>query len=119
MHTAADFDVELINTIVSDQGVAMLFDDQLNYVAVSAPACIHFRMKKEELIGRCVLDIFPDIIASANHRNMLRALKGESIMNSRIVSRMGIPMETSYIPVYPDGYVKGILVYAKKIEDAV
>lgn len=118
MHTAADFDIELVNTILSEKEIAVLFDDQLNFVAASAPALLHLQQREDELIGRCVLDVFPDVIASANHRNLLRALEGESIMNVRLVARNGIPFIATYIPVYPDGYVKGIVVYGRKIEES-
>lgn len=118
MHTAADFDIELVNTILSEKEIAVLFDDRLNYVAASAPAILHLKKTAQELIGRCILDVFPDVIASANHRNLLRALEGESIMNVRLIARNGVPFIATYIPVYPDGYVKGIVVYGRKIEEA-
>lgn len=117
MHTAADFDIELVNTILTEKEIAVLFDDHLNYVAASPSAFAHLKMSEEEIIGRCLLDVFPDVIASAGHRNLLRALEGESIMNYKIIGRHGIPFNATYIPVYPDGYVKGIVVYARKIEE--
>jgi PAS domain-containing protein len=118
MHTAADFDIQIIQTVLSAPDIAILFDNQLNYVALNDNACRHFDRKKEELLGRCVLDIYPDIIASANHRNMLRALDGEAILNCRVTGRTGILFNISYIPVFPEGSVKGILLNAQKIETA-
>lgn len=113
MHTASDFDTGLINAVLSEKDIAVLFDDHLNYVAVNETICRHLNMKRDELVGRCVLDLFPDIIASTNHRNMLRALDGEAILNYKLIGRNGVPFTITYIPVHPDGYVKGIVLFAR------
>ncbi len=118
MHTAADFEIEILDIVKSASDITVLFDKRLNYVALNAAALRHLKMAEEELIGRCILDLFPHLIASPNHKNLLRALEGESIMNFELKSMNGVLFKTSYIPILPDGLIKGILVNAQKIENA-
>jgi DNA ligase-1 len=61
---------------------------------------------------------FPEYYSLKNLLPEGIALDGEIIMNYRITARNGTPLIASYIPVYPDGIVKGILVNARKIEVA-
>lgn len=114
MRTAADFDIELIETVMSQTDIAVLLDTQLNYVAVNEAACNHLRLSSEQLVGRCILDLFPDMIASASHRNLLRALDGETIINFKFTGRYGTQLQADYVPVYPDDMVIGILISARK-----
>lgn len=116
MHTITDYDTELIEAIRKTDDIAVLFDEQLNYVALNDAAFIHMQRTSEELIGRCILDLFPDVIASSNHRNLLRALSGETIINSRLKGRLGDEFIATYMPVFFENSIIGIAVNAQKIK---
>lgn len=95
--------------------IVVVFDRNLNYLETNEAACAHLKMTPAELIGKNVLDLFPDLIASKNHRNLLRALGGEILRNMIVESRMGQRFKITYTPLVKEGLVSAILVNARKM----
>jgi hypothetical protein len=104
--------VEIQNQILSSTDIAVLFDADLKYVLANNVACRHLKRSAAELIGQCILDLYPEIIASPNHRYMLRALNGECISNVLIAGHNGDQFETTYMPFYQQTAIAGLLVNA-------
>lgn len=110
--------VEIQNQILSSTDIAVLFDSDLKYVLANQVACLHLKRSAGELIGQCILDLYPEIIASPNHRYLLRALHGECISNVLITGRNGDHFKTTYMPYYQNAAVAGILVNAHLLRAA-
>jgi len=90
--------------------ISVAVDAKIQYIAVNDAACAHLNIKPGDLIGKSALDIYPEIIASENHRNILKALSGESIDGELIESRAGALLLTSYRPVFLEESVKAIIL---------
>jgi PAS domain S-box-containing protein len=91
----------------------VVFDRNLNYIMVNETACKTLDRPSSDIIGKCIIDLYPEIIASKNHRNLLSALSGHTIQDD-IPSLSGTKLySTLYKPVTIDGKVMGILVKSK------
>lgn len=92
--------------------IVVVFDSGLNYVYVNHAACIQLDRKPEQLIGKSIIDLYPEIIASRNHRSLLRAFQGETL-HGVIESRKASFFETFYEPVFAGGQVVRVIVRAR------
>lgn len=93
--------------------IAVVLDQDLVYLAANSKACERLGCKEDDLIGRNILDIYPQMIASENHRNLLSALDGKTI--TAIIHTAGVLFEVLYCPFLFNEKVEGIFVVAKKI----
>jgi PAS domain S-box-containing protein len=105
-----DFYQEVIKEVMSCPDISVAVDDKIKYIAVNEAACRHLSIKPDDLLGKSALDLYPEIIASKNHRNILKALSGHSIEGELIESRAGALLLTSYRPVIMDEQVKAIIL---------
>jgi PAS domain-containing protein len=111
--TSFKLDFDLVNEVMHAKGVSAIFDSKLNYLLVNKATCDELDKTASDLIGRSIIDLFPNIIASANHRNLLKALNGETILNYEIESLKGKRFLVSYIPVKEKDKIIGVLTKAK------
>jgi PAS domain-containing protein len=107
-------DFNLVNEVMAAQDVSVIFDTKLNYLLVNKAACECLNKKASELIGRSIIDLYPSIIASANHRNLLKAANGETILDFEIKSDDGKAVYVSYIPVLEKEKVIGVLTKSQE-----
>ena len=77
-----------------------------------ALACSYLKIKPETLVGKSAVQVYPEIIASKNHRNMLRAHSGVKIPEDFVETRMGDIVKVSYTPVVIDKEVKAVILNA-------
>jgi hypothetical protein len=111
--TQTDLFVELVlNTVLSNDQICIAPDEHLNYIALNKPASAYLNIQPEALPGKCALQVFPEIIASRNHRNILRALTGIFIETDLVESRQGDILKTSYTPICIDQQVKAVILEA-------
>lgn len=106
----------IYNTVIAEveksKDITVAVDENLNYIAVNETACAYLKVKPEALLGKSAIQLYPEIIASRNHRNMLRARSGEYIPADLVESRMGDILKTSYTPVIIAGEVRGVILNA-------
>src|SRR4051812_46305736 len=104
-----DFYKEIIQRVMDSPHISVAVDEKIQYIAVNDVACTYLKIKSTDLLGKSALDLYPEIIASKNHRNMLKALSGLSLDDELIESRMGDLLVTSYRPFFMEGQVKAII----------
>jgi PAS domain S-box-containing protein len=92
---------EFVETIIeSSTEVIAVFDDQLRYLMINKYGTEVYKIKKEEIIGRTLLEVFPRVEGSTMHQMLLRALSGEvvhqpyyrSLVSDRILENFFIPL---------------------------
>jgi PAS domain S-box-containing protein len=98
-----------------EQDICIVLDKELKYVFANAAACRQLGKSEEQLTGKSILDPYPQIIASRNHRNMLRALSGIRINDPALEGPDGYSFRTEYKPLISSGKVMGLLVKAHEI----
>jgi hypothetical protein len=94
--------------------ISVILDINLRYLAVSRGACKELNLKADDFIGRSFLDLFPHLIASANHRNILKALGGETIV-AFVSNSGGSQFKVSFCPVYDEGQLIGAHIDAAAV----
>lgn len=57
----------------------VVMDRYMNYLYCNQKAADYFRLRKEEIIGKNVLEIFPSSVNDPSHEHFRRALKGETV----------------------------------------
>jgi PAS domain S-box-containing protein len=111
---------DLISKIITENvnDVVVVLDTDLNYLFANDIACKLLEKEKEELEGKNLLVIFPNLIASKSHRHMLQALSGKDVKNARsegTFTRNGAIYESSYYPLKRNGKVEALLVVTKTL----
>ena len=89
------------------------FDAHLNFREVNEVTCEYLANDADDLIGKSILDLYPGMTASKNHRNLLKALSGETIKDIILSHVSDLKLETTYVPVITGNRVTGISVTAK------
>jgi hypothetical protein len=112
MYTADDFYQSVTHQVMQSQDICVAVDEHLAYIALNEVACSYLNIHSADLIGVPAIERYPEIIASRNHRNILRALNGEVIESDLVESRMGDILQTSYTPVYAGKEVKAVILRA-------
>lgn len=75
---------EFVDTILeSSVDIIVVLDQELRYVTYNRAACQYYSVKKGELIGKKILDIFPLIKTSGMYDDLQEALKGKTIHNPK------------------------------------
>ena len=103
----------VINEVHESSNVTVALNENCEYIAVNSVACNYLGIEASTLLGKSALDLYPEITASLNHRNILKALSGLSLDNQRIESRKGHILLTSYRPFSHNGAVKAIIISGK------
>lgn len=95
-----------------------VFDKDLNYLLVNKAACKLLHKTEAELVGKNMLELFPTLIASVSHRNLLKALSGESIESAYsegTFTEEGARYITNYSPVFNNGEVEAVVGITKRL----
>ncbi len=93
---------EFIETIIdSSVDLIAVFDNRLHYLVLNKQADEIYKLKREDMIGRHILDVFPTLKGSAMVQNLERAVKGEfirqdtykSLVSDRYFENFFIPLK--------------------------
>jgi PAS domain S-box-containing protein len=99
--------------------VVAVFDTEMNYLAANQSACDLLGKKREELEGKNLLQVFPQLTASPSHRHLLAAIStGENIIDAVSegnVTREGAKFLTNYYPLKNRGKVHALVSVTRKI----
>lgn len=109
---------EFVETIIdSSIDLIAVFDLDLNYLILNKHAEKAYNIKKEALVGKNVLSIFPDIKDSDMLRDLKKALDGEIVHNTNYtLPVLNKYFETYYVPIKDnDNTVRRILMVAHDI----
>ncbi|MCE3280806.1 MAG: hypothetical protein K0S44_2997 [Bacteroidetes bacterium] len=92
---------EFADTILeSSVDVIAVLDTELKYVTLNRSACEMYKVSKEELIGKKMIDVFPGIIDSGMYNDLKTALTGQTIHNPKYRSTvLEKHFENFYIPL--------------------
>lgn len=85
----------------------VVFDRETRIISMNNKCEQTFRLKKEEVIGKKYLDLFPDLKDSQSHKDLLRALGGELVHNE------------CYKSVESERYLENFLIPLKEPSDEV
>lgn len=96
-----------------DTTMRVTFDVHLNFLEVNEATCEHLKKEPADLVGKSILDLYPGMIASRNHRNLLKALSGATIKDTVVSNVYDIELEATYTPVLSGNRVTGVSVTAK------
>ncbi len=101
-------------TPAETEGFVVIFDKELQYMYVNETVLTFLARKPEELLGNSILEVYPDVIASDNHRNLLKALSGETIEEVLQGRTPGIFFNAVYTPITLKKSVVGVLTHMSK-----
>jgi PAS domain S-box-containing protein len=92
---------EFVDTILeSSVDVIAVLDTELKYVALNRSACEMYKVTKEDLIGKKMLDVYPGIKDSGMYADLQQALTGKTIHNPKYRSTvLEKHFENFYIPL--------------------
>jgi len=92
---------DFVETILdSSVDVMAVFDQNLCYVSLNKASYELYEIKEEDIIGKNVLDVFPQVTASGMYEDLKKALLGQSIHNPAYKSKvLGRDFENFYIPL--------------------
>jgi PAS domain S-box-containing protein len=113
---------DFIETIInSSVDLIAVFDTKLNYIMLNKKADEYYPLRKEEVIGKNILEIYPHTQESGMLADLHRALKGETIhninYNSPLLKRS---FENFYIPLKDHfNHVYGVLAIGHDISDVL
>jgi PAS domain S-box-containing protein len=102
------------NVINSSIDNIAVFDKKLRYVILNSQALKSYKKKPENIIGKQVNKVFPQLVKSGLYRDLKKALKGEAINNFNYsLSIMKGYFETSLLPLKDsNNEVYGVLMIA-------
>lgn len=109
---------EFVETIInSSVDIIAVFDRELNYLMLNSRALEIYNKKREDIIGRHVLAVFPQTQASGMVDDLNKALNGEFIHNAKYRSLvLNRAFENYYIPLTDaTGKVYGVLTIGHDI----
>ena len=113
---------EFVETIVNSSVDSItVFNVNLEYVIVNKHAEKIYKMPKEDIIGKHVLELFPWLKASGMYNDLLKTLQGEPIHQSKYKSNeLKRYFENFYIPL-KDGknHVYGVLAIGHDITEII
>jgi PAS domain S-box-containing protein len=109
---------DFIETIInSSVDLVAVFDKDLNYIMLNKRADDYYEQKREHIIGKNILEVFPKIENSPMFNDLKRALKGESVHDARYKSPiLNRSFENYYIPLKDkDEKIYGVLAIGHDI----
>jgi len=109
-----DFVETIINSSVD---LIAVFDTGLNYIMINKRAGEYYGMRREDILGKNILEVFPQTKNTSLHLKLLGALKGEylhdDIYRSPVIHRA---FENFYIPLKDaDDRIYGVLLIGHDI----
>lgn len=109
-----DFVETVINSSVD---LIAVFDKNLNYLMLNKRSDEYYSLKREQVIGKNILDVYPHVIESGMFEDLKKALSGEYIHNSKYKSSVANKyFDNYYIPLKDvTGKVYGVMAIAHDI----
>jgi len=109
-----DFVETIINSSVD---LVAVFDKDLNYIMLNKHADDFYSIKRSEIIGKNILDVFPQTKESGMYSDLKKALNGETVHNLRYKSLiLNRYFESFYIPLKDSkNNIYGVLTIAHDI----
>jgi PAS domain S-box-containing protein len=97
------------------------FDKELKFTSINKKGAEFLKLPKELIIGKSIYDLMPMIRGSRVEQNLIAALNGETIHESKIPSNLypELFLETYYIPLVIENRVDGVLSITKDISPVV
>ncbi len=84
--------------------VIAVLDRKLNYVAINRKGSEMYERQGRGIVGENILDVFPQLEGSYFHKNLLKALEGETIHDKKYYSSItGKTFENFFIPLKQGG----------------
>jgi PAS domain S-box-containing protein len=113
---------ELAETVLDTAiDINLVYDRETRFLAFNKAAELIYGRKKEEVIGRKLLDVFPSAEGSKGYNDLMRALQGEQVHNTTYKSPVtGLYYEDFLIPMRREnGEVFAVLVFARNITESI
>lgn len=109
-----DFVETVINSSVD---LIAVFDKNLNYLILNKRSDEYYTLKREHVIGKNILDVYPHVIESGMFRDLKKALNGEYIHDSKYKSSVANKYFSNYyIPLKDaEGNIYGVMAIAHDI----
>jgi PAS domain S-box-containing protein len=113
---------DFVQTILdSSVDVMSVFDTNLRYVTLNKACYELYRIKEEDVIGKNISEVFPQVLASGIYEDLKKALLGETVHNpiykSRVLDRS---FENFYIPLKNHrGEIYGVLAIGHDVSEIV
>jgi len=109
-----DFVETIINSSVD---LVAVFDTRLHYIMLNKRADDYYNISRDNIIGRNILDVFPQMKNTALHTDLQRALAGEYIHDNKYRSPViHRTFENFYIPLKDaDDKIYGVLLIGHDI----
>ena len=103
------------SAVASDSEITVVFDKDLNYTFLNEAACKQLGRSLKDLIGKCILDIFPEVAYTPNHKNLIKAMHGEMIKDYILTTNSSTSYKCTYKPVKINGTITSVIVKAVKV----
>jgi len=113
---------EFVETIINASiDVIAVFDQDLNYIMLNKNPEGYSHHDRSYFLGKNMLEIFPQLLGSQTHKDLMRALKGEIIRNAHYRSPGSDRIfESYYVPVKDNsGKIYGVLTINHDITQIV
>ncbi len=114
---------ENFSQLLLDSSVDIIasFDNDLNYKTVNKRSKDLIDKEPAELIGKNVLDVYPDLAGSGTHAAMLDALKGKVVHLELLQGLVHTKkyFDVFFIPLFIGGNISGILSITRDITELV
>jgi PAS domain S-box-containing protein len=97
----------------STYSMITVVDTQLRYITYNRTTEEYSGIKREDVLGKYMFDVFPSLKHTHVEANVMRALKGETVKTppAESILRKGRYFETLYIPlVITPGQVDGVII---------
>lgn len=101
--------------------ITIVYDRELRFLVFNKSAELKYGLKKEEVLGKHILDVFPGSENMPGYSDVLRALDGEAIHNGRYYSPIAdLHFEDFMIPLRnSEGDVYAALIIARDITETI
>jgi len=111
-----DFVETIINSSVD---LVAVFDKDLNYLMLNKRADDYYGKKREEIIGKNILEVFPGMAGTAMYYDLRKSLEGTYIHDPKYRSPiLNLWFENYYIPLKDnDEKIYGVLVIGHNISN--
>ena len=110
---------DLTDFVRKSKDMVVVLDSELNYLAANETACRILRKSESELLGRNLLELFPQLTASVSHRMLLQTISSGEVMEKALsegtFTRQGAQYSTNYYPLLKEGKARAVLAVTKML----